>query len=449
MNNVTRWVQNANHSLKRSISSVTTPPSPFSGAGNSNSSLNKNWIHQPDVLTYARVEYTVKFLGDRPVTQPKGTEVIKNTIQKLRFDLQVKRSQGFKLPRVELHINLDGVNIVDAKSKIVLYKYPLHRISFCADDKNDKRLFAFIVKQSADSDEHRCFVFLSDKLAEEITLTIGEAFDLAYRKFLENNGRDLELKKLVVVLRKRIGELEHENADLKQQLAQQQRAVSQQMVASAADETIPRNTTDNHHQKSWESFDAPSPLPPSSPIPPPPSHLQTPPPPYSAVAAAVPKKPVDQRLGHGPGPKSSTLDVMRDLSTNAPDVGRRLENLQLGLLEDIYDQDFDPRAGEPSGQKPGGGAVTDKSTDELYQILFGSARSVADEKATNGSVADPRSAEELKQAMEQEISELDSKMAEMREGFKRGITFGNDDFQMSDFDPIVQTQSVAIPAASL
>jgi len=32
---------------------------------------------------------------------------------------------------------------------------------------------------------------VSDKLAEEITLTIGQAFELAYKRFLETNGREM------------------------------------------------------------------------------------------------------------------------------------------------------------------------------------------------------------------------------------------------------------------
>lgn len=30
-------------------------------------------------------------------------------------------------------------------------------------------------------DTHECFVFISSKLASDITLTIGQAFELAYR----------------------------------------------------------------------------------------------------------------------------------------------------------------------------------------------------------------------------------------------------------------------------
>lgn len=62
-----------------------------------------------------------------------------------------------------------------------MHQYPLHRISYCADDKVDKQFFSFIVKDSNESERHTCFVFMSDKLAEEITLSIGQAFDLAYK----------------------------------------------------------------------------------------------------------------------------------------------------------------------------------------------------------------------------------------------------------------------------
>uniref|UniRef100_A0A8C7ABS0 GULP PTB domain containing engulfment adaptor 1 n=1 Tax=Neovison vison TaxID=452646 RepID=A0A8C7ABS0_NEOVI len=51
--------------------------------------------------------------------------------------------------------------------------------------------------------------------AEEITLTIGQAFDLAYRKFLESGGKDVEKRKQIAGLQKRIQDLETENMELK------------------------------------------------------------------------------------------------------------------------------------------------------------------------------------------------------------------------------------------
>lgn len=41
--------------------------------------------------------------------------------------------------------------------------------------------------------------------AEEITLTIGQAFDLAYKKFLESGGKDVETRKQIGGLQKRVG----------------------------------------------------------------------------------------------------------------------------------------------------------------------------------------------------------------------------------------------------
>lgn len=62
------------------------------------------------------------------------------------------------------------------------------------------------------------YVFVSDKLAEEITLTIGQAFELAYKRFLETSGRDIELKKQLMSLQKKISSLEFENSELKTRL---------------------------------------------------------------------------------------------------------------------------------------------------------------------------------------------------------------------------------------
>ena len=45
----------------------------------------------------------------------------------------------------------------------MLHQYALHKISYCADDKAEKRFFSFIAKEG-DENKHTCFVFVSDKL---------------------------------------------------------------------------------------------------------------------------------------------------------------------------------------------------------------------------------------------------------------------------------------------
>ena len=146
--------------------------------------------------------------------QPKGIEVVKEAICKLKFNQQLRKSEGTKTPKVELTISIDGVAIQEPKTKTspkrIMHQYPLHRISYCADDKGEKKFFSFIAKEE-DAERHTCFVFVSDKLAEEITLTIGQAFDLAYRRFLETSGKDLETQRRCMILQQKIKRLEHEN----------------------------------------------------------------------------------------------------------------------------------------------------------------------------------------------------------------------------------------------
>lgn len=174
-------------------------------------------MHTPEALAKHFIAYNAKFLGNTEVEQPKGTEVVRDAVRKLKFQRHIKKSEGQKIPKVELQISIYGVKILDPKTKEVQHNCQLHRISFCADDKTDKRIFTFICKDS-ESNKHLCYVFDSEKCAEEITLTIGQAFDLAYKKFLESGGKDVETRKQIGSLQKRIQELETENSELKKQL---------------------------------------------------------------------------------------------------------------------------------------------------------------------------------------------------------------------------------------
>ncbi|XP_076120445.1 PTB domain-containing engulfment adapter protein 1 isoform X2 [Alosa pseudoharengus] len=182
-----------------------------------NRKRDKSWMHTPEALAKHFIAYNAKFLGNTEVDQPKGTEIVRDAVRKLKFQRHIKKSEGQKVPKVELQISIYGVKILDPKTKDVLHNCQLHRISFCADDKTDKRIFTFICKDS-ESNKHLCYVFDSEKCAEEITLTIGQAFDLAYKKFLESGGKDVETRKQIGTLQKRIQELESENSELKKQL---------------------------------------------------------------------------------------------------------------------------------------------------------------------------------------------------------------------------------------
>ncbi|XP_036737541.1 PTB domain-containing engulfment adapter protein 1 isoform X3 [Manis pentadactyla] len=206
---------------------------------------DKTWMHTPEALSKQYIPYNAKFLGSTEVEQPKGTEVVRDAVRKLKFARHIKKSEGQKIPKVELQISIYGVKILEPKTKEVQHNCQLHRISFCADDKTDKRIFTFICKDS-ESNKHLCYVFDSEKCAEEITLTIGQAFDLAYRKFLESGGKDVETRKQIAGLQKRIQDLEAENMELKNKVQdlENQLRIAQVSTSPADSVTLKSPSTD-------------------------------------------------------------------------------------------------------------------------------------------------------------------------------------------------------------
>ena len=49
---------------------------------------------------------------------PKGTDVVKDAIRKMKFNKQIKKAEGQKPPKVELTISVDGVTVQDPKTKV-------------------------------------------------------------------------------------------------------------------------------------------------------------------------------------------------------------------------------------------------------------------------------------------------------------------------------------------
>uniref|UniRef100_A0A915BKL3 PID domain-containing protein n=1 Tax=Parascaris univalens TaxID=6257 RepID=A0A915BKL3_PARUN len=404
------------NTIKRSLgSSSFGVASSSSGSGgvrySGGTTGSKQWIHPPDILLNGRVEYSVKMLGVTEVNEPKGTHVIREAIHAIRFQLQVSRSvtghSGAKLKKVDLQINVDGVTVVENKTKMVLHKYPLHRISFCADDKQDKRVFSFIAK-AENSQRHDCFVFLSEKLAEQITLTVGEAFDLAYQKFLENNGRELENKKLLIVLRKRIAELETENNELKQKLAAA--LIKNQM-----------------------NGDAPPPLLPTSPVPnaPPPGLASCP---LADLAPGIVPPPPNSRRHKVL--TASTAAIMAELSDSMPKVGRKLENLQIDQMESLFDDEFDPRADER--KKAEERRVKDEfGLDPFGDTFMNDDLSNENSRDTKVSSVEREPHEPTPEQFERMLSMVDKRLAEMRDGFATGcLAVGDTGDSARDFDNI-------------
>lgn len=183
----------------------------------------KKWLHPTEALQQGSVVYSVKLLGLTEVPQAKGTEIVREAIKKVRFANHIKKSEAglkaSKLRKVEIKISIDNIKIEDSKTKEQIHFYPLHRISYCADDKRDKKLFAFIAKDTG-MPQHNCFVFECEKMAEELTLTVGQAFDLAYRRFLEKKTAAPDSQKKLTEMEEKIKMAEEEKEALRRKIAQ-------------------------------------------------------------------------------------------------------------------------------------------------------------------------------------------------------------------------------------
>jgi hypothetical protein len=435
-----------------------------------NGGTSRNWIHPPDALQKGHIAYLVKYLGSTEVDQPKGIEVVKEAICKLKFNQQLKKSEGTKTPKVELTISIDGVAIQEPKTKTtpkrIMHQYPLHRISYCADDKGEKKFFSFIAKEE-DAERHTCFVFVSDKLAEEITLTIGQAFDLAYRRFLETSGKDLETQRRCMVLQQKIKRLEHENNVYRQRL-QDVAAIkgSADVSAYLSQHNIPDilhvpgaptdspqiNGTINKPLLNMSDSNGNTSNGPQQPPPVPPRSFE----------------------------KSFDDDFMGNNSAPMPSVGTKLE----GLLMDEFEEDFNPRAYETAAN----GLANHQSNNNAFfngQISSGSnffsqsngtispppllapPPKTKDSRRQNGikedlfgsmpfnptptlniknDFKDPFEMGEFgastmtsnpsQQELENAIGLLDKKLLEMKDGFSRGLCIGTDDFSLESLDPL-------------
>ncbi|XP_055321532.1 PTB domain-containing adapter protein ced-6 isoform X2 [Sitodiplosis mosellana] len=312
--------------------------------GSENGSTGKNgkktWLHTPESLMNGHVAYLVKFLGCTPVDQAKGIETVKDAIRRLQFSQQMKKAESgsnIKTKKVEITISVDGVAIQEPRGTNILHQFPLHNISYCADEKGVKKFFSFIAKNSAptngnDSSDrpaeetHECFVFISSKLASDITLTIGQAFELAYsgkttevaklqsqNKYLEQKVEAYcqRLKDLADVVSK--GELDRllmrygvrDILDLPQQENGIGNHVANINGSNTPDLGIDVSSPNNDDQLLIETSD---------------KHF----------APIVPPRNLQSQI-------SSTLDALK------PSVGTKLEGL---LLNSDSDSDFDPRADE-------------------------------------------------------------------------------------------------------
>jgi len=413
---------------------------------------NKQWLHPPEALQGSHIAYLVKFLGNTEVDHPKGIHVVKEGIRKLKFNAQLKKSEGEKPPKIELTISIDGVAIQEPKSKKILHQYPLHRISYCADDKAEKKFFSFIAKES-NEDKHNCFVFVSDKLAEEITLTIGQAFDLAFKRFKETSGRDLEMRKQMMVLQQRIQVIEQENETLKSRLTDLSLHVDKNALANfmQVNDISDLTAVEVHLNGEIPVEDIPM---------------------FNHVVPPVPPRTFDspaktESSAVEIGNLLGDLDFAPTAPAPNPQVGTKLEGLLLDDFDEISNRHRSkssesnnstngvadtalslpappkaPRAAVVPSVPPRTGNIAVPTSNGANKDLFGSEpfappSDTAQGDANGSPLPDPFGLGSFSpQELQSNINSLDKRISEMKAGFSKGLSIEDEDFTIDSLDPL-------------
>ncbi|XP_069479354.1 C-Jun-amino-terminal kinase-interacting protein 1 isoform X2 [Ambystoma mexicanum] len=142
---------------------------------------NSDWVER----------FCVKFLGSVQVPYHKGNDVMCAAMQKVANSRRL--TVHFNPPSsCILEISMRGVKIVvtsdDSRDQSKLNKcshfFQLKNISFCGYHPKNNKYFGFITKHPAD---HRfaCHVFVSEESTKPLAESVGHAFQLFYKEFVE------------------------------------------------------------------------------------------------------------------------------------------------------------------------------------------------------------------------------------------------------------------------
>ncbi|KAM4625453.1 low density lipoprotein receptor adapter protein 1b [Polymixia lowei] len=139
--------------------------------------LPENWTDTRETLLEGMV-FQLKYLGVTLVEQPKGEELSAAAVKRI---VATAKASGKKLQKVTLTVSPRGIILYDSASNQLIENISIYRISYCTADKMHDKVFAYIV-QSQQNETLECHAFLCTKrkVAQAVTLTVAQAFRVAF-----------------------------------------------------------------------------------------------------------------------------------------------------------------------------------------------------------------------------------------------------------------------------
>ncbi|XP_038655366.1 low density lipoprotein receptor adapter protein 1b [Scyliorhinus canicula] len=139
--------------------------------------LPENWTDTRESLQEGMV-FNLKYLGMTLVEQPKGEDMSSAAVRRI---VAMAKAGGKKFQKVSLTVSPRGIIQHDGTSNELIENVSIYRISYCTADKVHDKVFAYIA-QSQLNETLECHAFLCTKrkLAQAVTLTVAQAFKIAF-----------------------------------------------------------------------------------------------------------------------------------------------------------------------------------------------------------------------------------------------------------------------------
>ncbi|KAF3696538.1 PTB domain-containing engulfment adapter protein 1 [Channa argus] len=160
------------------------------------------------------ISFQVKFLGRVEVVRHDGLQILEEAAQNIKSPDKYSSEKAAKKSKVHLFVTLSGIDILEDKTKFLLYTCPLSTVSFCAVLPSSSKVFGFVARHPA-ADTYHCYLFQSKTFSHVLVSVIGDAFRASKKEESIRGGRDL----IVEALRHKNKMLQRENAELKRRLA--------------------------------------------------------------------------------------------------------------------------------------------------------------------------------------------------------------------------------------
>ncbi|NXW72986.1 ARHB protein, partial [Hirundo rustica] len=148
-----------------------------SWAGGRHKKLPENWTDTRETLLEGML-FSLKYLGMTLVEQPKGEELSAAAVKRI---VATAKASGKKLQKVTLKVSPRGIVLRDSRTNELIENISIYRISYCTADKNHDKVFAYIAQNQLNENlECHAFLCTKRKMAQAVTLTVAQAFKIAF-----------------------------------------------------------------------------------------------------------------------------------------------------------------------------------------------------------------------------------------------------------------------------